>query len=102
MAQKLTKHVNRKCCIVRFPHDKVPATLVPYLALDDTREAAMNALITQARTDADMTNSRCSYRATNPEAELICSLFESIPPHDVPDAAPPIGDINPAAASKPR
>jgi len=60
MARKLTKHVNRKCSIVRFPHDKVPATLVPYLSLDDTREEAMNALITQARTDADMTNSKGS------------------------------------------
>jgi hypothetical protein len=80
MARKLTKHLNRKCTIVRFPHDKVPATLLPYLGLDDTREEAINALVTQARTDADMTNSRCAYRATDPEAELICSLFESTAP----------------------
>jgi len=59
MARKLTKHVNRKCTIVRFPHDKVPATLVPYLGLDDTREEAINALVTQARTDADIRTASC-------------------------------------------
>ncbi|WP_225122390.1 hypothetical protein [Bradyrhizobium sp. BRP22] len=99
MARKLTKHVNRKCSIVRFPHDKVPATLVPYLSLDDTREEAMNALITQARTDADMTNSKCAYRDTDPEAELICSLFESTPALEEPPAARRSRDIDTAATS---
>jgi hypothetical protein len=99
MARKLTKHVNRKCSIVRFPHDKVPATLVPYLSLDDTREEAMNALITQARTDADMTNSKCAYRDSDPEAELICSLFETTPPLEEPPAARRSRDIDAAAAS---
>ncbi|MHC2676954.1 hypothetical protein ACVI1J_009117 [Bradyrhizobium diazoefficiens] len=99
MARKLTKHVNRKCSILRFPHDKVPATLVPYLSLDDTREEAMNALITQARTDADMTNSKCAYRDTDPEAELICSLFETTPPLEEPPAARRSRDIEAAAAS---
>ena len=99
MARKLTKHVNRKCSIVRFPHDKVPATLVPYLQLDDTREAAMNALITQARADADMTNSKCAYRDTDPEAELICSLFETTPPLEEPPAARRSRDIDAAATN---
>lgn len=102
MARKLTRHVNRKCSIVRFPHDKVPATLVPYLLLDDTREEAMNALITQARTDADMTNSKCAYRDTDPEAELICSLFETTPPLEEPPAARRSRDTDTAAASRSR
>lgn len=102
MARKLTKHVNRKCSIVRFPHDKVPATLVPYLSLDDTREEAINALITQARTDADMTNSKCAYRDTDPEAELICSLFETTPPLEEPPAARRSRDIDAAAVSRSR
>lgn len=78
-ARKIARHVGRSCRIVRFPSDKVPATLVPYLGLDDTRTKAMDALVRRARIDADMTNSKCSGRATDPEAEMICSLFESAP-----------------------
>lgn len=84
MAKKLARHVNRPCTIIRFPADKVPAALIPYLDLDDTREEAINALINQARTDADMTNSKCAYRDRDPEAELICSLFESAPERTAP------------------
>lgn len=84
MAKKLAKQLGRPCSVVRFPSDKVPAALIPYLELDDTREVAIDALINQARTDADMTNSKCAYRQVDPEAELICSLFESIPPRTDP------------------
>jgi patatin-like phospholipase len=79
MAKKLARHVDRLCVVVRFPSDKVPAALIPYLGLDETRPEAIEALINQARTDADMTNSLCSYADTDPEAALICSLFESAP-----------------------
>jgi predicted acylesterase/phospholipase RssA len=77
MAKKLLPHLDRDCRIVRFPSEKVPAALIPYLDLDDTSAEAADALINQARSDADMTNSRC----TNPdgEARLICSLFEAAP-----------------------
>ena len=79
MAKMLARHLDRKCTIVRFPSDKVPAALIPYLGLDETRPEAINALINQARTDADMLNSKCAYADTDPEAALICSLFESAP-----------------------
>ncbi len=79
MAKKLARHVDRKCTVIRFPSEKVPAALVPYLALDETRPQAINALVNQARTDADMTNSKCAYADTDPEAELICALFDSAP-----------------------
>ncbi|SEE66259.1 Patatin-like phospholipase [Rhizobiales bacterium GAS188] len=79
MAKKLARQVNRPCTVVRFPSDKVPAALIPYLGLDDARPEALNALINQARTDADMTNSKCAYRESDPDAELICSLFEAAP-----------------------
>lgn len=77
MARKLLPHLDRRCRIVRFPSEKVPAALVPYLNLDDTSSEAADALVNQARADADMTNSRC----TDPdsEASLICSLFEDAP-----------------------
>lgn len=84
MAKKLAKHVDRPCTIVRFPSDKVPATLVPFLGLDDTRPEAIAALINQARTDADMTNSRCANRDRDPDAALICGLFDSAPPRTNP------------------
>jgi patatin-like phospholipase len=84
MAKKLARHVDRLCTVVRFPSDKVPAALIPYLGLDETRPEAIEALINQARTDADMTNSKCGYADKDPEAALICSLFESAPPRTDP------------------
>jgi len=84
MAKKLARHVNRKCTVIRFPSEKVPAALIPYLDLDETRPEAMEALINQARTDADMTNSKCAYAGTDPEAALICDLFNAVPPRSNP------------------
>jgi hypothetical protein len=79
MAKKLAKHLGRPCSVFRFPSEKVPATIIPFLGLDDTRPEAIEALIGQARTDANMTNSLCAYKDTNVDAALICSLFEAIP-----------------------
>ena len=82
MAKKLARHVDRSC-VHRYSlsgGDKVPAALIPYLGLDETRREAIDALINQARTDADMTNSKCGYVDTDPEAALICALFRSAPP----------------------
>ena len=80
MAKKLARHVDRKCTVLRFPSEKVPAALIPYLSLDETRPEAIDALINQARTDADMTNSKCTYADSDPEAALICELLNSAPP----------------------
>ena len=79
MAKKLARHVERGCTIVRFPSEKVPAALSPYLGLDDTRDEAIRAVIDQAQTDANMANSKCAYSDTDPEAALICALFEAMP-----------------------
>lgn len=84
MAKKLARHVDRKCTVIRFPSEKVPAALIPYLCLDETRREAIRALINQARTDADMTNSKCAYADTDSEAALICALFDSAPPLTIP------------------
>jgi uncharacterized protein len=78
MARMIAKHVDRDCKIIRFPSEKVPAALMPHLDLDDTRETTVQALINQARTDADMTNSRCN-RIDDPDGRLICQLFEDAP-----------------------
>jgi hypothetical protein len=79
MARMLAKHVRHPSCeILRFPRDQIPAALMPYLDLDDTRSAAMEALIAQARTDAEMTNSRCVDLASR-EGRMICGLFQDAP-----------------------
>lgn len=79
MAKKLARHFNRKCTIIRFPSEKVPSTLIPYLGLDETRPEAIEALINQARMDADMANSKCSYPDQDLEANCISSLFGAAP-----------------------
>lgn len=84
MAKKLARHVDRKCTVIRFPSEKVPAALIPYLGLDETRPEAVQALINQAHTDADMANSKCAYADTDAEAALICSLFNTAPPRTNP------------------
>jgi hypothetical protein len=84
MAKKLARHVDRQCTVIRFPSEKVPASLIPYLGLDESSDDAVQALINQARTDADMTNSKCAYTDVDPEAALICSLFNSAPPRTDP------------------
>ena len=78
MARMLARHVDRDCSVIRFPADKVPGALMPYLELDDTSPEAAEALINQARTDADMTNSRCA-RSDDADARTICELFSSAP-----------------------
>ena len=92
MARMLAKHVDRRCEVIRFPSEKVPAALIPYLDLDDTSEAAATALINQARTDADMTNSKCG-DSNSREGRIICSVFE-----DAPELAGP-GTTSPAPAT---
>lgn len=93
MARMLSKHLDRRCDIVRFPREHVPAALMPYLELDDTRDEAIQALINQARSDADMTNSECN-NPNSPEGKLICGLF-----HGAPVANPENNPVSSQAAS---
>lgn len=79
IARMLVKHLDRPCKILRFPRAQIPAALMSYLDLDDTRAEAMDALINQARTDADMTNSQCG-DCDNREGQLITQLFMDSPP----------------------
>lgn len=78
MAQMLVPHLGRPCTVLRFPSGQVPAALMPYLDLDDARPEAMQALINQARSDADMTNSICD-RPGDSDGRLICELFTDMP-----------------------
>ena len=95
MAKKLVRHMDRSCIVIRFPSEKIPASLIHYLGLDDTRDEAIRALIDQARTDADMANSKCAYADTDGEAALICALFDSMPERTIPFNETNSGDRGP-------
>ena len=63
---------------LRFPNKPVPASMMPYLALDDTRQEAMDRLMAQAHTDADLTKSFCD----DPDSEdgkMIRRLMYELP-----------------------
>lgn len=79
MARMLARHVDRQCEVLRFPREQIPAALMPYLDLDDARDAAIDALVNQAQSDADMTNSRLSREPDSLEARLIGGLFTDAP-----------------------
>ena len=63
---------------LRFPNKPVPASMVPYLALDDTRQQAMNRLMAQAHTDSDLTKSVCDDRNSE-EGRMIRRLMNELP-----------------------
>ena len=73
LAKTISKHVSQDCHIVRFPSDELPASLLPYLSLDETRPEAMDKLVAQANADGDFTNSFCD--SDDPESKLIKELF---------------------------
>ena len=52
--------------------------MMQYLDLDDARNEAADALVHVARSDADMTNSRCA-NSNDSDGVLLNALFQSIP-----------------------
>ncbi len=63
---------------VRFPSKSVPADMMPFLGLDDTRQEAMKRLVRQAHADADLTKSYCD-DPNNEDGKLICRLMHELP-----------------------
>jgi uncharacterized protein len=63
---------------VRFPNRPVPAGMMPFLGLDDSREEAMDRLVAQAHNDADLTRSNCD-DPQNEEGAMVRRLLESLP-----------------------
>ena len=81
MARLLTNAISscgRPIRRVRFPNKPVPASMIPYLALDDTRQEAMDRLMTQAHTDADLTKSVCD-DPNSKDGEMIRRLMIDLP-----------------------
>jgi hypothetical protein len=86
IARMLSRHLDRPCTVMRFPREQIPADILQYLDLDETRQEAAEALINQARHDANMTNSACG----DPQhgvGRLICGLFEDLPEVAVPETS---------------
>lgn len=63
---------------VRFPNKPVPASMMPFLALDDTRPEAMDRLIGQAHNDADLTKSACD-DPNSEDGRMIRRLMSELP-----------------------
>jgi hypothetical protein len=77
VAKMLTPYLNKAVKIVRFPANKIPGALLQYLDLDETRTEGLDALIRQARHDADTCNSEI--RNCSPDGIAIEKLFDSMP-----------------------
>ena len=81
MARLLTNAISncgRPIRRVRFPNKPVPASMMPYLALDDTRQEAMDRLMAQAHTDADLTKSVCDDPISE-DGKMIRRLMNDLP-----------------------
>ena len=63
---------------VRFPNRPVPASMMQYLALDDTRPEATERLMAQAHTDADLTKSVCD-DSNSEDGQMIRQLMHDLP-----------------------
>lgn len=63
---------------VRFPNRAVPASMMPYLALDDTRQEAMDRLVHQAHRDCDLTKSACDDPKSS-DGAMIRRLMQDLP-----------------------
>ncbi len=92
MARMLASRLGRPCSLVRFPRQAFPASLMPYLSLDETRTVAVDALVNQALSDAQMTNSVCT-EPTSTEGPLIRSLFMDMPERTANDLAKGTTDV---------
>lgn len=77
VAKMLIPHLKKTVRITRFPANKIPGAMLQYLDLDETRPDGLDALIRQARYDADTCNSEvqnCSI-----DGMAIKELFNSMP-----------------------
>jgi len=95
LATQISKN-GREIETIRFPRKDVPASMMPYLALDDTREEAINRLIEQAHSDADMTRSACD-DSRDPKGKRIKAMLGDLPSLDQSKVL-----VNPTSSSPPQ
>lgn len=82
MARMLAKHTGRDTHIVRFPHTSAPPSILEHLDLDETSDAAMQALISQAQADASHTLSKTG-DAGSSDGRLIDNLMRIMPEREM-------------------
>ena len=78
IAKLLVPRLKNRTRIIRFPSGKIPGALLQYLDLDETRPDGIEALMRQARHDADMTNS--GIQQGTADGQAIQALFNDMPP----------------------
>lgn len=78
IAKFLVRHLKKRIRIIRFPSEKIPGATLQYLDLDETRPEGLEALMRQARHDADMTNS--GIQQGTADGLAIQALFNDMPP----------------------
>jgi hypothetical protein len=78
MARLLSGHLKKECRVIRFPREAVPAAMLSFLELDDTRPEAARALMEQARKDANHTNSFVG-APNDVDGQCLDSLLNSMP-----------------------
>lgn len=78
LANSLTE-LGRPVRTLRFPKKDVPAEMMEFLALDDARKGAMDRLVQQACSDADITKSSCDDPRSD-DGRMVRSLMMNLPP----------------------
>jgi hypothetical protein len=79
MARMLLGYVSRPgSSVVRFPHGPVPGSMLQHLALDETSDLAMDALVQRAAADVSRALSE-TRNQQSVEGKLINDLFTAVP-----------------------
>ncbi len=77
VARFLAKSLPGKCSVFRFRGDTPPASLLPYLSLDEASPAGLSELVKQARHDADFTRSKAN-DPNEPESRFLPKFLSAI------------------------
>jgi hypothetical protein len=86
MLAGILTNLGRNVRVVRFPSGKAPTAILQYLDLDDARPQAMDALVSQARADVNLTKAMCDDPHSS-EGALIRTLFSTLPALSPPSEA---------------
>jgi patatin-like phospholipase/acyl hydrolase len=78
MLAGILTNLGRNVRVVRFPSGKAPTAILQYLDLDDARPQAMDALVSQARADVNLTKAMCDDPHSS-DGALIRTLFSMLP-----------------------
>ena len=78
MFAEVVTGLGRKVQVIRFPMGVLQPSLVPHLDIDNASDAAIDALIGQARADVNIAKSACDNK-DDPVGQQIRRLFSEVP-----------------------